>query len=144
MSAKDSSPAKAVPAKSTEEAQPSLLTDILKAGRFAKAPERGLDLVDTFVQSVMADSTVLGRDVEATINAQIAQIDRRLSEQLDEILHNEAFQKLEATWRGLRYLLDQTETGQLLKIKVFNITKRELLKNYQKAPEFDQSALFQK
>jgi type VI secretion system protein ImpC len=100
--------------------------------------------VDAFVQRVMEDSTVLGRDVEATIDAQIAQIDQRLSSQLDQILHNEAFQKLEATWRGLRYLLDQSETGQLLKIKVLNITKRELLKNYQKAPEFDQSALFQK
>jgi type VI secretion system protein ImpC len=144
MSAKDNSPAQAVPAQSTQEAQPSLLGEILKAGRFAKAPERGLDLVDTFVQRVMEDSTVLGRDVEATIDAQIAQIDQRLSAQLDEILHNEAFQKLEATWRGLRYLLDQSETGQLLKIKVFNITKRELLKNFQKAPEFDQSTLFRK
>jgi type VI secretion system protein ImpC len=144
MSAKDNSPAKAAAAPQTQEAQPSLLTDILKAGRFTKAPERGLDLVDTFVQRVMEDSTLLGRDVEATIDAHIAQIDQKLSAQLDQILHNEAFQKLEGTWRGLRYLLDQSETGQLLKIKVFNISKRELLKNYQKAPEFDQSALFQK
>ena len=145
MSAKDNTPAKAsAAAPQTQEAQPSLLSDILKAGRFSKAPERGVSIVDAFVQRVMEDSTVLGRDVEATIDAQIAQIDQRLSEQLDEIMHNEAFQKLEATWRGLRYLLDQSETGQLLKIKVLNITKRELLKNYQKAPEFDQSALFQK
>ena len=144
MSAKDNTPSSAAPAPATQEAQPSLLSDILKAGRFAKAPERGLDLVDTFIQRVMEDSTLVGRDVEATIDAQIAQIDQRLSEQLDEILHDAAFQKLEATWRGLRYLLDQSETGPLLKIKVFNITKRELLKNYQKAPEFDQSALFQK
>src|SRR5215475_5808855 len=100
MSSQDNSPAKTVPQTATQEAQPSLLSDILKAGRFSKAPERGLDLVDTFVQQVMQNSTLVGRDVEATIDAQIAQIDQRLSEQLDQILHNEAFQKLEATWRG--------------------------------------------
>jgi type VI secretion system protein ImpC len=124
--------------------QPSLLQEILKVGRFVKQPERGLDLVGTFVQQVLEGSVTLGRDVEATINAQIGRIDQLLSLQLDEILHHEAFQKLEASWRGLRHLLDQSETGQLLKIKILNISKRELLKDYQKAAEFDQGALFKK
>lgn len=126
-----------------ETTQAGLLDQILKAGRFAKTPERGLNLIDTFVQQVLEGATI-GRDVEATIDARIAQIDERLSAQLDEILHHASFQKLEASWRGLRHLLDQSETGPLLRIKVLNITKRELLKDFQKAAEFDQSSLFQK
>jgi type VI secretion system protein ImpC len=127
-----------------EAAQPSVLDQIIAAGRFSKAPERGVNLVDAFVQQIMDGTVTLGKDVEATIDAKIRDIDELLSLQMDEILHNEAFQKLEASWRGLRYLLDQSETGQLLRIKVLNITKRELLKDFQKAPEFDQSSLFQK
>jgi type VI secretion system protein ImpC len=144
MSSKENPEAALAQTVSEQAAQPSLLDQILKAGRFARQPERGLDLVGTFVQHVLEGSVTVGRDVEATINAQIAQIDQLLSSQLDEVLHDEAFQKLEASWRGLRHLLDQSETGQLLKIKVLNISKRELLKDFQKAPEFDQGALFQK
>jgi type VI secretion system protein ImpC len=78
------------------------------------------------------------------INQRIAQIDHLLSIQVNEILHHESFQKLEASWRGLKYLLDQSETNDKLKIKVLNVSKRELLKDLQRAPEFDQSALFKK
>jgi type VI secretion system protein ImpC len=144
MSSRENPEAALAQTVSEQAAQPSLLDQILKAGRFARQPERGLDLVGTFVQQVLEGSVTVGRDVEATINAQIAQIDQLLSSQLDEVLHDEAFQKLEASWRGLRHLLDQSETGQQLKIRVLNIPKRELLKDFQKAPEFDQSALFQK
>ncbi len=54
------------------------------------------------------------------------------------------FQKLEGTWRGLKYLMDQSETSDKLKIKVLNVTKKELLRDLQRAPEFDQSAMFKK
>ena len=60
------------------------------------------------------------------------------------MLHNASFQKLEGTWRGLKYLLDQSETSDKLKIRVLNATKKELLRDLQRAPEFDQSALFKK
>jgi type VI secretion system protein ImpC len=78
------------------------------------------------------------------INARIAQIDHLLSLQLNEILHHPQFQKLEGSWRGLAYLLDNSETGVGLKIRVMNVTKKELLRDIEKAPEFDQSALFKK
>jgi type VI secretion system protein ImpC len=78
------------------------------------------------------------------INARIAQIDHLLSIQLNEILHHPAFQKLEGSWRGLKYLMDNSETGVGLKIRVLNVTKKELLRDIEKAPEFDQSALFKK
>src|SRR6185312_2041424 len=81
---------------------------------------------------------------EAMINARIAQIDDLISTQLNEVMHHPDFQRLEGTWRGLKYLLNNTETSDKLKIKVFNASKKDLLKDLQKAPEFDQSALFKK
>ena len=86
----------------------------------------------------------VSKDAEAMINARIAQIDHLVSIQLNEVLHHASFQKLEGTWRGLKYLMDQSETSDKLKIKVLNCTKKELLRDLQRAPEFDQSALFKK
>src|SRR5262249_56645285 len=60
------------------------------------------------------------------------------------IMHHEDFQKLEGSWRGLHYLVHQTETSTTLKIKVMNVAKKDLLKDMERAPEFDQSALFKK
>jgi type VI secretion system protein ImpC len=59
-------------------------------------------------------------------------------------MHNPAYQKLEGTWRGLKYLISNSSTSDTLKIKVFNVTKKDLLKDLEKASEFDQSALFKK
>src|SRR5215468_303549 len=125
----------------------SLLDQIVEEGRLAKDPgarERGKDLVKEFVAQVLEGSMTVTRDVETMINARIAQIDHLLSIQLNEILHHPAFQKLEGSWRGLKYMLDQSETSDQLKIKVLNVSKRELLRDLQRAPEFDQSALFKK
>jgi type VI secretion system protein ImpC len=125
----------------------SLLDQIVDEGRLARDPaarERGKDLVKEFVGQVLEGAITVSRDTEAMINARIAQIDHLLSIQLNEILHHAAFQKLEATWRGLRYLLDQSETSVMLKIRVLNCSKRELLRDLQRAPEFDQSAAFKK
>jgi len=86
----------------------------------------------------------LGRDADQMISARVAQIDHLISLQLNEVLHNAQFQKLESTWRGLKYLLDQSETGSKLKIRVLNASKKDLLRDLQRAPEFDQSAMFKK
>jgi type VI secretion system protein ImpC len=124
-----------------------LLDQIVSQGRFARDPasmERGRDMVKEFVQQVLQGHMTLSRDAEATIQARIAQIDRMISVQLNEVMHYPAFQKLEGTWRGIKYLMDQSETSDHLKIKVLNASKRELLKDLQRAPEVDQSALFKK
>ena len=125
----------------------SLLDQIVEQGRLARDPaaaERGKNLVKEFVSQVLQGEMVVSRDAEAMINARIAQIDHLVSIQLNEILHHASFQKLEATWRGLRYLLEQSETSAMLKIKVLNVNKRDLLRDLQRAVEFDQSALFKK
>jgi type VI secretion system protein ImpC len=125
----------------------SLLDQIVDEGRLGRDAEtkaRGKDLVKQFVAQVLEGSMTVSRDTETMINARIAQIDHLLSIQLNEILHHPDYQRLESTWRGLKYLLDQSETGTSLKVKVLNVSKKELLKDLQRAPEFDQSALFKK
>ncbi len=132
-------------AETTEEV--SLLDQIVDSGRFgteARQRERGKNLVKRFVEEIMEGQIQISRDTESMLNARIAQIDRLISMQLREVMHHPEFQKLEGTWRGLKYLLNQSETGTMLKIKVLNVSKKELLKDLQKAPEFDQSALFKK
>lgn len=134
-------------AAATETAELSLLDQIVdqgKVGRDAETRERGKDLVKRFVEEVLEGSMTVGRDTEAMINARIAQIDHLLSLQLNEILHNAEFQRLEASWRGLQFLMKQSETGTMLKIKVLNVSKKDLLRDLQRAAEFDQSALFKK
>src|SRR3954468_3030502 len=118
-----------------------LLDQIVEEGRLgrdAAAKERGKDLVKNFVSEVLKGTVTIAADTEAMINARIAQIDQLISGQLNEVMHHPDFQRLEGTWRGLKYLLNNTETGDKLKIKVFNSSKKDLLKDLQKAPEFDQ------
>jgi type VI secretion system protein ImpC len=145
MSAQEA--AAAASATTTTQEEQGLLDQIVSQGRFnrdAASLERGRDMVKEFVSQVLEGHMTLTRDAEATIQARIAQIDRLISVQLNEVLHYPAFQKLEGTWRGIKYLIDQSETNDMLKIKVLNASKRELLKDLQRAPEFDQSALFKK
>jgi type VI secretion system protein ImpC len=125
----------------------SLLDEMVEEGRFGSdtaAKQRGKDLVKEFVGQFLEGNMTIARDAEMMINARIAQIDHLVSIQLNEILHQPAFQKLEASWRGVKYLMDQSETGVMLKIRILNVGKKELLKDLQRAPEFDQSALFKK
>jgi len=145
MSAQEA--AAAASASTTTQEEQGLLDQIVASGRFnrdAASLERGRDMVKEFVSQVLEGHMTLTRDAEATIQARIAQIDRLISVQLNEVLHYPAFQKLEGTWRGIKYLIDQSETNDMLKIKVLNASKREVLKDLQRAPEFDQSALFKK
>lgn len=81
-------------------------------------------------------------DVVAAVKTRIAQIDELIQMQMDKILHQADFQALEASWRGLHYLVDKSETGTHLKIRVLNATKADLVKDIESAVEFDQSALF--
>jgi type VI secretion system protein ImpC len=100
--------------------------------------------MQALVEQVLNREMEVSPDTEAMLNGRIAAIDQALSNQLNEVMHSEPFQKLEATWRGLKYFVFQTETSTGLKIKVFNISKKDLLKDLRKALEIDQSAMFNK
>lgn len=125
----------------------TLLEEIVEEGRFGEEPqqrERGKGLVKQFVSEVLEGSIAISPDTESMLNSRIAEIDRLITRQLNAIMHHPKFQDLESTWRGLKYLVDQSETSPMLKIKVLNADKDDLLRDLQRAPEFDQSALFKK
>lgn len=124
----------------------ALLDKILDQGRWKDPANRAMarDIIGEFAKQVLEGEITVAKDTEAMINARIAEIDALLSAQLNEIMHAQEFQKLEASWRGLHYLVDKSETGTLLKLRVLNVTKQELSKDLEKAVEFDQSALFKK
>src|SRR5262252_7646994 len=102
--------------------------------------------VRTLAEQALRETAVVSDDVVGTIKAIIAEIDKRLTDQINVILHNERFQQVESAWRGLHYLVNNTETDEMLKIRVMNISKKELgktLKKY-KGASWDQSPLFKK
>lgn len=102
--------------------------------------------VKTLAQQVMEDVATIPEDAEEAIESIIAELDRKISQQMDQILHHPDLQQLEGTWRGLAHLVFNTETDEKLKIKVFNVSKKELGKNFKKfqGAKFDQSPLFKK
>jgi len=127
--------------------QDSLLDQIIKDTRIGRDEDQrrqSKQQIATLVEEVMKGSVVVSKDLEATINARIADIDNLISKQLNEIMHHEEFQKLEGTWRGLHYFVHQSETSVMLKIKVLNTSKDDLRRDLERATEFDQSALFKK
>jgi type VI secretion system protein ImpC len=130
-----------------QQGESDLLTRILEKGRLARnevQAQQARDMIGQFVSEVMQGQLVVTKDMESAINTRIAEIDRLLSAQLNEIMHAEEFQKLEGSWRGLNHLVMNSETGTMLKIRVLNVSKKELLKDLERAAEFDQSALFKK
>ena len=100
----------------------------------------------TLAQQALVNATVIGSDVLLSIEAMIAELDRKLSEQVNTIMHHEDFQKLESAWRGLHYLVNNTETDEMLKIRVMNISKNDVAKTLKrfKGTAWDQSPLFKK
>jgi type VI secretion system protein ImpC len=125
----------------------SLLDDIVARSKVAKTEvehARAKDIIGELVKEVMDGTVVVSENLSANIDARIAEIDQLISDQLSEVMHAAEFQKLESSWTGLRYLCKQTSTGEQLKIKVFNTTKKELVKDFKTAIDFDQSALFKK
>lgn len=102
--------------------------------------------VQTLAAQVLEGVATVSDDAIKTIQSVIAEIDRRLTQQVNEILHHSDFQKLEGAWRGLHHLVNHTETDEMLKIRVFNISKKELAKTLKKfkGTAWDQSPIFKK
>ena len=143
-------------AKAESQAQPeaeALSTDEfagLLNKEFRPKSDRAKEAVETAVQTlaeyVLKDEAVVSSDVVHSIEGIIAEIDRKMTEQINLILHHEDFQKLEGAWRGLHYLVNNTETDEMLKIRVMDISKKDLhntLKKF-KGTAWDQSPIFKK
>ncbi|EJZ57840.1 MULTISPECIES: type VI secretion system contractile sheath large subunit [Pseudomonas] len=125
----------------------SLLDRIIAEGRMAhddSQQDYARDMLAEFATQVLDEGMAIDKDTVAMINDRISQIDQLISAQLNEVLHHTDFQKLEASWRGLHMLVQNTETSTRLKLRLLNVTQKELQNDLEKAVEFDQSALFKK
>ncbi|ARE41173.1 Uncharacterized protein ImpC [Rhodovulum sp. P5] len=102
--------------------------------------------VKTLAAQALENAALISDDSLKSIESMIAEIDRKLSEQMSAVLHAEEFQKIESAWRGLHYLVNNTETDEMLKIRVMNISKKDLHKTLKKfkGAAWDQSPLFKK
>lgn len=127
------------------DAQSSVLDLIIEHGRIVKDPsqaEKAAEMISEFIGQVPQQVMRKSANAAEMIAERIAGIDQMISAQLNEIMHVEAFQKLESTWRGLHRLLKSGEGASDLKIKILSVNKAELLKDFERSSGFDQSALF--
>jgi type VI secretion system protein ImpC len=124
-----------------------LLDQIVEQSKVAKSSTehaRAKDIISELVNQVMQGTVVVSDNLAATIDARVAELDQLISRQLSAVMHAPEFQKLEGSWTGLHYLVKNTATSTSLKIKMMNVTKKELVKDFQTALEFDQSTMFKK
>ncbi|WP_432217008.1 type VI secretion system contractile sheath large subunit [Pseudomonas kribbensis] len=125
----------------------SLLDRIIAEGRMAhddSQQDYARDMLAEFATQILDEGMAIDKDTVAMINDRISKIDELISAQLNEVLHHPDLQKLEASWRGLHMLVQNTETSTRLKLRLLNVTQKELQNDLEKAVEFDQSALFKK
>ncbi|WP_295391339.1 type VI secretion system contractile sheath large subunit [uncultured Thiodictyon sp.] len=139
-------------------AQPQGQTETIEVGGFAallqqefkprsdKAREAVEDAVAILASQALAQTALISDDAVRSIESMIAEIDRKLTQQVNLIIHHEDFQQLEGAWRGLSHLVNNTETDEMLKIRVMNISKKDALKTLKKfkGTAWDQSPLFKK
>ncbi|MEM7059665.1 MAG: type VI secretion system contractile sheath large subunit [Pseudomonadota bacterium] len=104
------------------------------------------EAVKTLAQQALENTSLVSDDALRSIEGIIAEIDKKLTEQINLIMHHEDFQKLESAWRGLHFLVNNTETDEMLKIRVLNISKKDLSKTMRKfkGTAWDQSPIFKK
>ncbi len=145
-------------AETETQVQPEAQTQTAEAGDFAsllqqefrprsdRAREAVEDAVHTLAAQALEQTGLISDDAVRTISAIIAEIDRKLTEQVNLILHHPDFAQLEGSWRGLHYLVNNTETDEMLKIRVMNVSKKEVHKSLKKfkGTAWDQSPLFKK
>ena len=128
----------------TAEFDEDLLNQVLERMPETVPQDEATRWMETLKDQAMDGVVVFDKSVTKTINNAIAKLDATLSRQLAAIMHDDDFQKLEGSWRGLNHLVMNSETGKSLKIRVINLTKRELFKDLDRAVEFDQSTTFKK
>jgi type VI secretion system protein ImpC len=121
----------------------SLLDQMLERWK-PEERDRGKELIQSLVEEAQKGIVSWDKNVTKTIKAAMQALDAAISKQLSAVLHQPDFQKLEGTWRGLNYLVMNSETSAQLKLKVLNVPKKELYKDVDTAVEFDQSQIFRK
>lgn len=121
----------------------SLLDQVLTATKQTER-SRAEELVRTLAEEALKGTMTFDKNVAVTLNKYITAIDAAVSKQLNAVMHHPDFLKLEGSWRGLHHLVMSSETSTSLKLKVLNVSKKDLFKDVDKAVEFDQSQIFKK
>jgi type VI secretion system protein ImpC len=121
----------------------SLLDQVISATKQTER-SRAEDLIRTLADEALKGTVTYSKNVSVTINQAIKALDQSISKQLNAVIHHPDFLKLEGSWRGLNHLVMNSETGTSLKIKMLNVSKKDLFKDVDKAVEFDQSQVFKK
>ncbi|MGZ3475065.1 MAG: type VI secretion system contractile sheath large subunit, partial [Polyangiales bacterium] len=123
----------------------SLLDDILSETKLAPSDE-GYEVakrgVQAFIAQLLTPTHVNEKVDKAFADSLIAEIDAKLSKQLDQIIHNPAFQKLESAWRGLKFVIDRVDFRENVKVEVLNCSKEDLATDFEDAPEITKSGLY--
>jgi type VI secretion system protein ImpC len=127
----------------TKEAEFSLLDQAIASTKQTE-PDRAKELLKTLTEEALKGTVTYSKNLTVTFNKAIAMIDEKMSKQLNAIMHDQKFLKLEGSWRGLHHLIMNSETSANLKIRVMNVSKRDLYRDLSKAVEFDQSQTFKK
>ncbi len=125
------------------ETAPSLLDQAIAATKQTE-PQHAEQLLKVLTEQALSGTVSWDKSVVTSLNQAIAKIDQVMSEQLTKVIHSDGFKKLEGSWRGLNHLVQNTETGESMRIRLLNVDKRTLSKDLNKAIEFDQSQLFKK
>ena len=124
-----------------------LLDTIVESGRLGQTKEeqaKGKVWVKELVDQVLEGQIQVDKDTDAMLGERIKELDELISTQLNEVMHAPEFQKLEGSWRGLQYLVSTTETSTMLKIKVMNVSKKDILKDFTKQNDWEQATIFKK
>jgi type VI secretion system protein ImpC len=125
--------------------QGSLLDEILNEGKI-KPSEEGYDVVRRGVQHFIAEMLAPGRATERIdkniVDAMIAEIDSRLSAQINAILHHNDFQRLESAWRSLKFLVERVDFRENIRVEMLNCSKEDLLNDFEDSPEVPKSGLY--
>src|SRR5262245_47982993 len=130
-------------ATTTEAAESGLLDQVISATKQTER-SRAEDLIRTLTEEALKGTVTWNRNLTQTLKQGMEALDVALSKQLAAILRHPELQKMEGTWRGLHHLVMNSETSAKLKIKMLNVSKKDLFKDVSKATEFDQSQIFKK
>jgi type VI secretion system protein ImpC len=124
---------------------PSLLDEILSEAKI-KPKDEGYSIarqgVEAFISEMLAPHRSEERVDKALVDAMIAEIDRRLSAQVNEIMHHQEVQKLESSWRSLKFLVDRVDFRENIRVEMLNVSKEDLLKDFEDSPEVVKSGLY--
>jgi len=145
--AKEKSDKKSENNEQTDSSERNILKEMFVDGKLAREPSAEVyacALIVEFLNQVETEKPENILNPLTFVERCIQKIDDLLSVQINEFLHHPAFQELEGVWRGLNYLVMNTETSTYLKIRVLNISKKDLLNDLEHAIEFDQSQMFKK